>query len=74
MLGMSPFGSASLWVATSSVVCLGLLPTILRLLDATFIAVLGALLLGGLVYLYFLWLGRDRIQLTAFRSIWRRAS
>ncbi len=31
MLGMSPFGSAAAWVAASSIMCIGFVPTILRL-------------------------------------------
>ena len=72
MLNMSPFGPASTWVGLSSLLCVGLVPTALRLAGAPFWIVLAALALGGFAYLGMLWLGRERVQLTAFRSVLRR--
>ncbi|MFZ0324410.1 MAG: polysaccharide biosynthesis C-terminal domain-containing protein [Actinomycetes bacterium] len=69
MLGMSPFGSGSAWVAVSAVACVGVVPTSLRLLDAPFSAVLAAVLVGGIFYLAAIWWGRDRIHLGAFRAV-----
>ena len=68
MLGMSPFGSAAAWVAASSLLTIGLLPAVLRGAGASFTIVLAATLVGGAAYLVLLWIGRERIRLTAFRA------
>lgn len=72
MLGMSPFGRASAWVALSAVLCLGVVPTALRLAGAPFGAVLGAVLVGGFAYLAALWWGREALQLSALTSVLHR--
>lgn len=72
MLGMSPFGSASGWVAVTSIACLGVVPTALVALSAPFATVLAASIAGGFGYLALLWVGRKRLQLTAFRAMTRR--
>ena len=72
MLGMSPFGSASVWVAITSVVTVGVVPTIVRFSGAPFAVVLGTTVAGGLAYLALLWLGRERLQLTAFGAMAQR--
>lgn len=69
MLGMSPFGPGAAWVAGSSVLCIAVAPTALLLLGAPTGVVVVSTVLGGLAYLAALWAGRDRIQLSAFRSV-----
>jgi O-antigen/teichoic acid export membrane protein len=72
MLGMSPFGSASAWVAVTAVACLGFVPALLRVSGAPFTAVVTATVIGGLAYLALLWVARHRLQLTAFGAIVKR--
>ena len=71
MLGMSPFGSAAAWVSVTSIGCIGLVPTLLRLSGASFTVVLAATVAGGLGYVALLWTGRHRLRLTAFRAMRR---
>ena len=72
MLGMSPFGSASAWVAVTAVACVSFVPALLRVSGAPFTAVVTATVIGGLAYLALLWVARHRLQLTAFGAIVKR--
>ena len=74
MLGMSPFGSASSWVAISAVACVGVVPTLLRVSGAPFAVILATTVTGGFAYLALLWIGRHRLQLTAFGAMVQRRS
>lgn len=71
MLGMNPFGAGSAWVAVSAVGSFGVVPVALRLLGAPLPAVLVSVAVGCVAYATALWVGRQRIRLTAFRAALR---
>ena len=72
LLGMSPLGSGTVWVALSAAGCFGIIPGALRIAGASTPVTLGALIAGAVAYLVLIWLGRERLNLSAFRGVVRR--
>lgn len=68
LLRMSPLGSGTVWVGTSALACLGLVPGTLRVLGASQPVLVASLVVGTLAYLALLWVGRDRVRLAALSS------
>ena len=69
---MSPLGAGTVWVGAAALACLGLPGGLLRLAGAPSVAVVLALGLGVLAYGALLWVGRERVQLSALVRTLRR--
>jgi O-antigen/teichoic acid export membrane protein len=75
ILGLHPFGKASLIAGASSVVCFGVLGMGIRLvLPSAWMALVATLVVGGVAYLTIVWLLRGPLQLDAFLALRRRGS
>ena len=72
LLRMSPLGAGTVWVGASALVCFGLPAGALRALGASSPVLVGVLVLGLLVYVGLLWLGRERVKLGALAQTLRR--
>jgi O-antigen/teichoic acid export membrane protein len=70
---ISPLGRETALVAAISLLTLGIVPGVLRMLSVPTVGVVASLLLGGLVFLATTWWFRDELQLDAFSSILRRS-
>jgi O-antigen/teichoic acid export membrane protein len=71
-MGLHPFGRATTMAAILPAVCFGALPLIARpLVHHSLPAELGVAVLGGLIYVAFLWRLREPLQLNALLSIKR---
>ena len=72
MYKISPFGRETVLVAVASVVTIGVVPAVLRLLPVPTPWIWVALGVGGVVYLAVVWRLRDELQLRVFRQVVRR--
>ncbi|WP_084219337.1 lipopolysaccharide biosynthesis protein [Spirillospora albida] len=70
ILGMSPAGAGLAWAAAAALTSFGALPLALRLAFGSSAGTLVfALIPGSILYLALLWVGRERLALTAFAAL-----
>ena len=73
MLGMTPVSDGAIWVAVSAIACFGIVPAILRgTIGLQLSVALPTFAVCAVAYAALLWIGRQRIALTAFAGLLRR--